>query len=155
MCIHQAFVVKKPNNATFEQAASLPLVSLTAHEAVMMKARVQAGEAAFVAGGSGGVGTIALQMLRRIGASPIIVTAGSDESARYIEGLIGPVPNGVLKYPGFSIDELAKMAVEMNGGRLFPATFDFVGREMKKLACEVVDYWGRISSIAPEAGRAD
>ncbi len=152
VCIHQAFVVKKPRNVTFAQAASLPLVSLTAHEAIIMKARVEAGEAVFVAGGSGGVGTMGLQMLRRIGASPIIVTAGSDESARYIEGLIGPAPNGVLKYPGLSFDELAHQAVEMNGGRLFPATFDFVGREMKKLCCEVVDYWGRISSITPEPG---
>ena len=91
-------------------------------------------------------------MLARIGASPIIVTAGSDESAKYLEDLIAPAPVGVLKYPGLSLDELVRRAVEMNGGRLFPATFDFVGREMKKLCCEVVDYWGRISSIAPEPG---
>ena len=152
VCIHQAFVVKKPINATFEQAAALPLVSLTAHEAVIMKARVEPGEAVFVAGGSGGVGTMGLQILTRIGASPIVVTAGSDESARYIEELIAPAPVSVLKYPGLSLDELSRRAVEMNGGRLYPATFDFVGREMKKLCCEVVDYWGRISSIAPEPG---
>ena len=152
VCIHQAFVVKKPANASFAQAAALPLVSLTAHEAVIMKARVEAGEAVFVAGGSGGVGTMGLQMLARIGASPIVVTAGSDESAKYIEDLIAPVPVGVLRYAGLSLDALADKAVEMNGGRLYPATFDFVGREMKKLCCEVVDYWGRISSIAPEPG---
>ena len=152
VCIHTAFVVKKPTNATFGQAAALPLVSLTAHEAVIMKARVQPGEAVFVAGGSGGVGTMGLQMLARIGSSPIIVTAGSDESAKYMEDLIAPTPVAVLKYSGLSLDALSRRAVEMNGGRLFPATFDFVGREMKKLCCEVVDYWGRISSIAPEPG---
>ena len=152
VCIHQAFVVKKPQHATFEQAAALPLVSLTAHEAVIMKARVQPGEAVFVAGASGGVGTMGLQMLARIGASPIIVTAGSDESGKYIEDLLAPVPVGVLRYSGRSLAALSHQAVEMNGGRLFPATFDFVGREMKKLCCEVVDYWGRISSIAPEPG---
>ncbi len=152
VCIHTAFVVKKPTNTGFAEAAALPLVSLTAYEAVVMKAGVRPGEAAFVAGGSGGVGTMGLQMLESIGASPIIATAGSDESAEYIENLIGPAPNGVLKYPGLSLDELSRRAVEMNEGRLFPATFDFVGREMKKLCCEVVDYWGRISSIAPEPG---
>ncbi len=152
VCVHAAFVVKKPRNATFAEAAALPLVSLTAHEAVVMKAGVRPGEAAFVAGGSGGVGSMALQMLRHIGASPIVATAGSEESAEYIEGWIGASPNRTLQYSGLSVGELSRRAVEMNGGRLFPATFDFVGREMKKLCCEVVDYWGRISSIAPEPG---
>lgn len=152
VCVPAAFVVRKPQGATFAQAAALPLVSLTAHEAVVMKAGVRPGEAAFVAGGSGGVGSMALQMLRRIGASPIVATAGSAESAAYIEGWIGASPNATLRYAGRSLDELARRAVEMNGSRLFPATFDFVGGEMKKLCCAVVDYWGRISSIAPEPG---
>lgn len=146
------FVVKKPDDITFPEAAALPLVSLTAHEAVVMKARTRPGEAAFVAGGSGGVGTMALQMLKHLGASPVVATAGSDESAEYVESLTRPVPGGALRYSGLSVAEASRRAVEMNGGRLFPATFDFVGREMKKICCEVVDYWGRITSIAPEPG---
>ncbi len=152
VCIHEAFVVKKPGGLTFAQAAALPLVSLTAYESVVMKARVAPGEAAFVAGGSGGVGTMALQMLVRIGASPVVATAGSAESAACIRALIGGEPNGVLEYAGLSLQELVARAREMNGGGLYPATFDFVGRDMKRLCCDLVDYWGRITSIAPEPG---
>ncbi len=152
VCVPAAFVVKKPEGVTFAQAAALPLVSLTAREAVVMKAGVRPGEAALVAGGSGGVGSMALQMLARAGASPIVVTAGSEESAAYVESLLGGAPGGALRYSGLSAAEVARRAVEMNGGRLFPATFDFVGREMKKVCCEAVDYWGRITSIAPEPG---
>ncbi len=152
VCVHAAFVVKKPASATFAEAAALPLVSLTAYEAVVMKARAQPGEAVLVAGASGGVGTMALQMLKRIGVSPIVATAGSDESAAYIEDVMGVASGGALKYNGLSLGELSRRAIEMNGGRLFPITFDFVGRQMKNFCCEMVDYWGRIVSIAPEPG---
>ena len=91
-------------------------------------------------------------MLARIGASPIRPLTAGSERAQSTSRFNRSRPVAVLRYSGLSLDELARWAVEMNGGRLFPATFDFVGREMKKLCCEVVDYWGRISSIAPEPG---
>ncbi|MEE9256667.1 MAG: zinc-binding dehydrogenase, partial [bacterium] len=58
----------------------------------------------------------------------------------------------VLRYAGLSLEELTERAAAMNGGKFYRATFDFVGGEMKKLCCLLVDYWGAISSIAPEPG---
>jgi NADPH2:quinone reductase len=146
------FVAKKPTGLSFGEAAAVPLVSLTAYECVVMKSRIQAGGSAFVAGGSGGVGTMAIQMLRHLGADPIIATAGSDESAAYIHECLGIPEERIIRYAGRSLDELEGHIVRVNGGRLPRAAFDLVGGEMKKLCLQVVDYWGHVVSCAPEPG---
>jgi NADPH2:quinone reductase len=150
--VPREFVAKKPVSLSFAQAAAVPLVSLTAYECVVMKSRIQPGECAFVAGGSGGVGTMAIQFLRHLGADPIITTAGSDESAAYIHEQLGVPEKNIVRYSGLSLDELEERIVALNGGRFPRATFDLVGKEMKKLCVRVVDYWGHFVSCAPEPG---
>ncbi len=146
------FVEKKPANISVGEAAAVPLVSLTAYDCVAVKARAGEGDSAFVAGGSGGVGTMGIQFLRRLGADPILATAGSDESAAYLTDFLGLPPENILRYAGLSIDDLAARVQEMNGGRLVRAVFDFVGKDMKRLCARVVDYWGCLATITPEPG---
>ncbi len=146
------FAAKKPAGISFAEAAAVPLVSLTAYECVVMKSRLRAGESAFVAGGSGGVGTMAIQILRHIGADPIVTTAGSDRSAAYIHERLGVPEENIIRYAGRSLGELEDLIVRANGGRLPRAAFDLVGEEMKKLCLRVVDYWGHVVSCAPEPG---
>lgn len=59
----------KPSSLTMEEAASLPLVGLTAWQALVDIARVQQGQKVFIQAGSGGVGTIAIQLAKHLGAS--------------------------------------------------------------------------------------
>ncbi len=152
VCVPAEFARKKPAGISFSEAAALPLVSLTAYECVAVKSRIGKGEPAFVAGGAGGVGTMAIQILRHLGADPIACTAGSDESAAYLTDRLSIPPKHILRYAGLSLDEMADRAVEMNGGNLYRATFDLVGKDMKRLCARVVDYWGHIVSCAPEPG---
>lgn len=49
VCVPTAFVARKPSNLSFIQAAAVPLVSLTAYQSVVDKAKVEAGEAVFIA----------------------------------------------------------------------------------------------------------
>jgi NADPH:quinone reductase-like Zn-dependent oxidoreductase len=65
----------KPSNLTFEEAASLPLVALTAWQALVEIGRLAGGERVLIHAGSGGVGTVAIQLARHIGAT-IFTTAG-------------------------------------------------------------------------------
>jgi NADPH:quinone reductase-like Zn-dependent oxidoreductase len=78
--IHGGYVSRKPKNLDFVQAAALPVVGLTAWEAVFDKGRVKPGDHVLVHGGAGGLGHIAIQYLSAIGARTA-TTVSSEEKA--------------------------------------------------------------------------
>ena len=61
-------IVQMPENATFEQAASLPIAAITALQALRDKGQVEPGQKVLINGASGGVGTFAVQIARSMGA---------------------------------------------------------------------------------------
>ncbi|HKT21743.1 MAG TPA: alcohol dehydrogenase catalytic domain-containing protein, partial [Nitrososphaerales archaeon] len=70
-------VLPKPERMDFVQAASFPLVFLTAHHMLVTKARVQPGETVLVLGAGSGVGIAAIQMAKAHNAN-VVATAGSE-----------------------------------------------------------------------------
>lgn len=58
----------KPANLDFVQAASIPMVGLTAWQAMHERMRLQPGQKVFIPAGSGGIGTFAIQLARHLGA---------------------------------------------------------------------------------------
>jgi len=75
----------KPSSLTHAQAASLPLVALTAWQALVSKAKLQAGQKVLIHAGSGGVGSIAIQIAKHIGATVISTT--STENVALVKSL--------------------------------------------------------------------
>lgn len=67
-------------------AAALPEVCATVWYNVFMKAQVQAGQTVLVHGGTSGIGTMAIQLLKAYG-SKVIITAGSDDKCQFAENL--------------------------------------------------------------------
>ena len=65
----------KPNNVTMEEAASIPLVGLTAWQALVEKAKLKKGQKIFIQAGSGGVGTFAIQLAKHLGATVATTTS--------------------------------------------------------------------------------
>ena len=65
----------KPINVTFEEAASLPLVALTAWQALVEIGKLAAGQRVLIHAGSGGVGSVAIQLARHLGAT-VFTTVG-------------------------------------------------------------------------------
>lgn len=78
-------LARKPANLTHEEAASLPLVALTAWDCLVEAAKLQAGERVFVQAGAGGVGTAAIQLATALGAS--VETTCSPGNAQFVSEL--------------------------------------------------------------------
>jgi NADPH:quinone reductase-like Zn-dependent oxidoreductase len=67
-CAPESALAAKPANATFEEAASVPVAGFTALQALRDKGQVRAGQKVLVNGASGGVGTFAVQIAKSFGA---------------------------------------------------------------------------------------
>lgn len=68
VCASESELVMKPDNATFEQAASVPVAAYTALQGLRDKGHIQAGQKVLVNGAAGGVGTFAVQIAKSFGA---------------------------------------------------------------------------------------
>jgi NADPH2:quinone reductase len=75
-----------PKEVTDEAAAASALVGITAHLGLFQRAQLKAGETIFVNGGSGGVGSVVVQMAKATGAK-VIATAGSAEKVAAVKAL--------------------------------------------------------------------
>jgi putative PIG3 family NAD(P)H quinone oxidoreductase len=78
VAISAGLAIRIPANLSFEQAAAIPEVFLTAYQNLFNVARLAQGETALVHAGASGVGTAAVQLIREAGAESL-VTAGSPE----------------------------------------------------------------------------
>ena len=73
--VNESDLALKPKNLTMEEAASIPLVGLTAWQALIEKANLQKGQKIFIQAGSGGVGTFAIQLAKHLGATVATTTS--------------------------------------------------------------------------------
>jgi alcohol dehydrogenase len=76
IAMNEADVALKPKKLTMEEAASIPLVALTAWQALVERANLKKGQKVFIQAGSGGVGTIAIQLAKYMGAT-VATTTGT------------------------------------------------------------------------------
>ena len=72
-CAHESALVMKPDNVTFEQAASVPVAAFTALQGLRLgglsdKGKIQPGMKVLINGAAGGVGTFAVQIAKSFGA---------------------------------------------------------------------------------------
>lgn len=83
--INESDVALKPKNLSMEGAASIPLVGLTAWQALVEKAKLKKGQKVFIQAGSGGVGTIAIQLAKHLGAT--VATTASAKNFELVKSL--------------------------------------------------------------------
>lgn len=118
--VPQEVLVTIPDSLPFEQACIIPDAVSTPWAAICHTAEVQAGEAVGV-WGVGGLGVHAIQLLKMIGAAPIIA----------VDPLPGPRQNAVLRGADAALDPaesgFAEALCEVNGGRGLDAAFNFAG----------------------------
>jgi len=85
IAVNENDIALKPKNITMEQAASFPLVALTVWQAFVEKAKLKNGQKVFIQAGSGGVGTIAIQLAKYLGAT--VATTTSADNFDLVKGL--------------------------------------------------------------------
>jgi alcohol dehydrogenase len=85
IAVKEESLALKPKGLTMEEAASIPLVGLTAWQALIEKASLKKGQKVFIQAGSGGVGTFAIQLAKHLGAT--VATTTSTANVELVKSL--------------------------------------------------------------------
>jgi NADPH:quinone reductase len=116
--VDAALLAPKPTNLQMREAAALPLIFITAWEGLVDRAQVQTGQKVLIHGGAGGVGHVAVQLARSLGAE--VFATGSARNLTVIERL-GAIP---IDYRTTTVEDYV---ARHTGGRGFDLIFDTVG----------------------------
>lgn len=120
----------KPPNLDFVQAASVPMVGLTAWQAMKERAGVRSGQKVFIPAGAGGIGSIAIQLAKHFGAMvgtttstgnvPLVRSLGADEVIDYKKQAFEKTLSGYDMALGTLKDEEIEKAIGIlkPGGRI-------------------------------------
>jgi NADPH:quinone reductase-like Zn-dependent oxidoreductase len=135
----ESALVIKPENVTFEQAASLPIAALTALQGLRDKGHIQPGQKVLVNGAAGGVGTFAVQIAKAFGA---IVTGVC--STRNVEMVRSIGADHVIDYTQEDFS---------GSGKKFDLFLDAVGNRSLSACKRVLTPKGILVMAGGEAGR--
>ncbi|MBO0144592.1 zinc-binding dehydrogenase [Agrobacterium sp. Ap1] len=135
--VHGAYVSKKPKSLDFVQAAALPVVGLTAWEAVFDKGNVKVGDHVLVHGGAGGLGHIAIQYLASIGAR-IATTVSNEVKAKFALAMGAEL---AIRYRSEDVNEKLRSWSGKDGADV---VFDFVGHGNFARSFEHVTPYGQL-----------
>jgi len=131
----------KPKNLTMEEAAALPLVSITAWEALFNRARLTPGQEVLIHGATGGVGHIAIQ-LAKWGGATVYTTASSQEKLEMAKRLGADI---TINYTEETVQEYVEKYTD---GKGFDLVFDTVGGENLDRSFEAAAVHGTVTAIA-------
>jgi NADPH:quinone reductase-like Zn-dependent oxidoreductase len=120
VAIPSGLAMRIPENLSFEQAAAIPEVFLTAYQNLFNVAHLAPGQTVLVHAGASGVGTAAIQLIRESGGSSL-VTAGSTEKIARCVAL------GARAGWNYKDGPFAPWVAEQTGGRGVDILLDFVG----------------------------
>lgn len=124
-------LARKPSNLSMREAAALPLVAITAWEGLVDRARVAPGQKVLVQGGGGGVGHVAIQIARALGAE-VYATDGAAKKA-----LIERLGAVAIDFRAQSVEEHVAqhtggegydLVYDTNGGAVLDASFRAIRR---------------------------
>ncbi len=113
-------IAKKPSTHSMAEAAALPLVTITAWDALFDRARLVPGQHALIHAGTGGVGHIAVQLAKAHGAR-VATTVSTPEKAALAVSL------GADDAINYRQESAEQYTARITGGRGFDVVFDTVG----------------------------
>lgn len=133
-------VARKPDKLSMREAAALPLVSITAWEGLVDRAKVQNGDKVLIHAGAGGVGHVAIQIAKAFGAD--VFTTVSTPNKQQIASKLGATP---IAYKDISVkDYVAKYTA----GEGFDIVYDTVGEAVFEDSAAATRLYGKLISCA-------
>ncbi len=140
-----AYVLPKPKNLSWPEAAALPLAAMTAYHMLMPKAHLKSGEWILIYGASSGIGSMAIQIAKALGAK-VITTAGNEEKIQAAEQLGADY---VLNYRTQSIGKTVR---EITGGQGVDVVFEHTGAQTWKDSLRALNKGGRLVTCGATTG---
>jgi putative PIG3 family NAD(P)H quinone oxidoreductase len=134
-----------PAGLSVAQAAALPEVAMTVWSNVFELGALQPGDRLLVHGGASGIGTLAIQLAHRLGAS-VIVTAGSDTKCRRCVEL------GAAKAINYKTEDFVAVARQWTAGEGVDVVLDMVGGDYIQRDLETLAPGGRLVMLALKQG---
>ncbi|MDQ3064661.1 MAG: NADP-dependent oxidoreductase [bacterium] len=119
-------VAKIPEGLDFKQAASLPLVGVSAWQGIVQHINLKSGQKIFIHGGAGGIGTVAIQIAKHIGA--YVATSATADGLEYVKQLGA---DEVIDYKSQEFTEVLRdydAVFELAGGGEFDKTLNILKR---------------------------
>jgi len=139
-----------PDGVDVVTAAALPEVACTVWSNVVQNARLTAGESFLVHGGSSGIGTMAIQVAKALGAGPVLCTVGTAEKARACTDL------GADVAINYNDDDFVARAKDATDGRGVDVLLDIIGAKYLAANVDALAPDGRLVVIGLQGGaRAD
>lgn len=133
-------VAKMPSTLSMEEAAALPLVTVTAWYCLVDKAAVGPGTSVFIEGGTGGVGHVAIQIAKSRGAQ-VFAACGTDQKCQIAEDLGA---ERAFNYREMTAEEMVAASPE---GRGFDVVFNTPGAPSIDHAVSIAAFGGTILDI--------
>jgi NADPH:quinone reductase len=137
--VPEALVTRKPANLTHEEAASTTLVGGTAWEALVTRARLQPAESVLIHGGAGGVGSIAIQLAKAMGAT--VYTTCRNRDLAFVRQL------GADHAIDFTSQDYVKEIADLTGKKGVNVVLDTIGGLTLTQSPHVLSDAGRVVSI--------
>ena len=139
-------LMRIPQSLSWAEAASIPNVFVTAHDAIATNADLQADETVVITAASSGIGTAAIQLARLLGAKPVIATTRSAAKSAALTALGADLVIDTSR-PGF-LDQV-RAATEKHGADVI---IDSVGGPMLADNIDALAVRGRLVSVGRNAG---
>jgi NADPH2:quinone reductase len=143
LVIHEGLLVEIPENLDFVQAAAIPEVFMTAHDALFTQARLQMGERVLIHAAGSGVGTAAIQLAHAVGATVY-------GTARTADKLERAKPLGLDV--GLSAQNFGAEIKELTAGEGVNVVVDFIGAPYMEQNLASLAPWGRLVFLATLGG---
>lgn len=141
--VHEGMLIEIPENLDFVQAASIPEVFITAHDALFSQAALQMGERLLVHAAGSGVGTAAIQIAKAVGAT----VYGTSRTASKLERA-----KQLGLDVGLADTNFAAEIKQLTHGEGVHVVLDFVGANYMQQNLESLTAWGRLVFLATLGG---